>query len=351
MEFPDLIVAGAGGPKMQALAGNRLRNWVEDAAVMGFWEVLKHYGWFKAKFDEMLREIVELQPEVLLLIDYPGYNLRFAKAVRANLPKTRIIYYISPQVWAWNRGRIPSMARCLDEMMCLFPFEVELFSAAGLKTSCVGHPLIDELQLAKENGARESDLVGLFPGSREREVSRLFSPMLEAVVMLIKQGANLRFEAAAASERLAKYMENLVKQYGLEKHVTISVGKSHSLMQRASCGVVASGTATLEAAYFGLPYGLVYKVAWPTYFLGRMLIKVPFIGLVNIIAQRQVVSEWIQSDASASNLAFAIKRWIDHPEEANQLSHELRSVAEMLGGAGAHARAAGVVANWLKENH
>jgi lipid-A-disaccharide synthase len=345
---PDLRIAGAGGPKMRFFAGETLTDWVEDAAVMGIWEVLKHYGWFRKRFDAMLAEICELKPEVLLLIDYPGFNLRFAKAVREKLPETKIVYYISPQVWAWNRGRIPGMARCLDEMMCLFPFEVDIFSPAGLRTTYVGHPLVDELATEKENVAREPNLVGLFPGSREREVNRLLPPMLDAVALMMQRGKAVRFEVPAASERLAALIRTMVKDHAMEQHIVVTDGGSHSLMQKAACGVVASGTATLEAAYFGLPYGLVYKVAWPTYWLGRMLIKVPFIGLVNIIAGRKVVQEWIQSEASAQTISSALIGWLEHPEQAAELSTELQKIAAMLGEAGAHARAAGVVAEWLQ---
>jgi lipid-A-disaccharide synthase len=348
-KVPDLSISGFGGPRMRSLVGETLRDWVEDAAVMGIWEVLKHYGWFRKRFAEMLAEICDLKPEVLLLIDYPGFNLRFAKAVRARLPETKIVYYISPQVWAWNRGRIPGMARCLDEMICLFPFEVELFSQAGLRTTYVGHPLVDELAEEKVEVERDSNLVGLFPGSREREVNRLLPPMLDAVALMIQGGQAVRFEVPAASERLAVLMRSMVQKHAMEQHILVTDGGSQALMKKAACAVVASGTATLEAAYFGLPYGLVYKVAWPTYWLGRMLIKVPFIGLVNILAGRKVVQEWIQSEANAATMAAALTGWLQHPQQAAELSKELRAIAAMLGEAGAHARAAAVVAEWLNE--
>ena len=131
---------------MQAVAGKGLANWVEDAAVMGIWEVLKHYQWFKERFNEMLAEVEELKPDVLILIDYPGFNLRLAHAVKKRLPNTKIVYYISPQVWAWNKGRIPKMAETLDLMLCIFPFEKEIFESAGLTTVFTGHPLVDELE-------------------------------------------------------------------------------------------------------------------------------------------------------------------------------------------------------------
>ena len=246
---PTVSFHGAGGPAMQAVAGKGLANWVEDAAVMGIWEVLKHYQWFKQRFNEMLAEVEELKPDVLILIDYPGFNLRLAHAVKKRLPNTKIVYYISPQVWAWNKGRIPKMAETLDLMLCIFPFEKEIFESAGLTTVFTGHPLVDELEHKRENVSREQDLIGLFPGSREREVSRLFPVMVETARRIHSHNSEWKFEAAAASEALAGRMRDIVQHANLpESLITIRTGSSYSLMQRATSGVVASGTATLEAA-------------------------------------------------------------------------------------------------------
>ena len=345
--FHDLRIAGAGGPHMKEIAGEELRDWVEDSAVMGFWEVLKHYRWFQEQFRQMLEEISAMRPQVLLLIDYPGFNLRFAKAVKERLPEVKIVYYISPQVWAWNRGRIPKMARMLDEMMCLFPFEEEIFSSAGLRTTFVGHPLVDELEATREHVSREENLIGLFPGSREREVTRLFPVMLSAAKLLLQDKPHLRFSAPAASAKLARMMREMVKLSGIEPHVQVTDGGSHALMQRAACAVIASGTATLEAAYYHLPYLLVYKVALPTYCLGKMLVRIDFIGLVNILAGRLVVKELIQSAASAQAIRAEIFRLLDDHNARQQLVHDLRHTADLLGGQGAHERAAGIVAEWL----
>jgi lipid-A-disaccharide synthase len=350
LQFPHLSIAGAGGPQMKALAGPQLRDWVEDAAVMGIWEVLKHYRWFREQFRQLMEQAVAMQPKVLLLIDYPGFNLRFARALREKLPSTKIVYYISPQVWAWNRGRIPMMARVLDEMMCLFPFEEEIFRDAGLRTTFVGHPLVDELESARTTGERDELLVGLFPGSREREIHRLFPMMLDAAQCLRKQRPNLRFEAPAASSRLAQTMRRMVEREGLGTWVKVTDGGSHDLMQRACCGVIASGTATLEAAYFGLPYLLAYRVAWPTYLLGKMLVKIDFIGLVNILAKREVVRELIQSQARGSTVAAELTRFLDDPNQRAKLTETLQQTAALLGGLGAHQRAAGVVATWLRRD-
>ena len=347
---PGLHIAGAGGPEMAAVAGAGVKNWVEDAAVMGLWEVLKHYSWFKQRFAEMLEEVKTFHPEVLLLIDYPGFNLRFSEAVRHACPEIRQVYYISPQVWAWNQRRIPKMVGLLDEMLCLFPFEQAIFEAAGLQTKFVGHPLVDELEKTRLNDEpRDASLVGLFPGSREREVSRLFPVMIESAKRLLTWRADLRFEAPAASPKLGDQMRNMAKAAALGPHLIVTAGGSHALMQRACCGVIASGTATLEAAYFGLPYCLAYKLAWPTYVAGRMLVRLKHIGLVNILAGEEVVEEFIQGHANAGRIGAALRRFLQHPDQRVKLQERLAVTAAMLGGTGAHERAARAVAAWLPE--
>lgn len=346
---PGLGIAGRGGPEMAAAAGTGVKDWVEQAAVVGLWEVLKHYRWFKQRFDEMLAEVRAFRPDVLLMIDYPGFNLRFAEAVRRACPETRQVYYISPQVWAWNKRRIPKMVRLLDEMLCLFPFEQPLFESAGLKTTFVGHPLVDELEHRRlSQVARDNQLVGLFPGSREREVARLFPVMLDTATRLLARHPELRFEAPAASPKLASQMRQMVNTPVLDEHLKIITGGSHALMQRACCGVIASGTATLEAAYFGLPYCLTYKVAWPTYLAGRLLVHLKHIGLVNILAGEEVVEEFIQADAEAVQIEAALRRFLQDPDQRARLQLRLAETATKLGGTGAHERAARAVAAWLR---
>jgi lipid-A-disaccharide synthase len=346
---PGLSIAGTGGPEMAAVAGAGVKNWVEDAAVMGLWEVLKHYSWFKRRFNEMLAEVVALRPEVLLLIDYPGFNLRFSEAVRRACPETRQLYYISPQVWAWNKRRIPKMARLLDEMLCLFPFEQPLFASAGLKTIFVGHPLVDELEHQRlVDVQRDVNLVGLFPGSREREVARLFPVMLESAKRLLAWRSTLQFEAPAASPKLAAQMRQLADASMAGSYLKITTGGSHTLMQRACCGIIASGTATLEAAYFAMPYCLTYKVAWPTYLAGKLLVRLKYIGLVNILAGEQVVEEFIQTEANPLRISAALQQLLQYPDQRAMLQTRLAQTAAKLGGTGTHARAAQAVASWLR---
>jgi len=347
---PDVKFAGAGGPAMREVGGESLEDWVEDAAVMGLWEVLKHYKWFKNRFYAMLDQLLEFQPDVLVLIDYPGFNLRFATAVREKCPDIKIVYYISPQVWAWNKGRIPKMAKVLDLMLCIFPFEREIFESAGLKTEFVGHPLVDELVEKKEEVTRESDLVGLFPGSREREVGRLFPLMVETARRMHSNHPEWRYEAAAASPKLEAQMREIIEAGKLSDScvITLSTGTSHSLMQRATCGVVASGTATLEAASFGLPYCLVYKLSWPTWIMGKMLVKVDYIGLINILAGEEVVEELIQSDADPGRVEQVLSRLMLNDEARESLRLKLLKTAQKLGSPGAHVRAAEEIVALLK---
>ncbi len=347
---PELEIHGAGGPEMAEVAGPGLKDWVEDAAVMGVWEVLKRYGWFKQRFGEMLEELRKFQPDVLLLIDYPGFNLRFAEAVKRESQATRIIYYISPKVWAWNKKRIPVMARLLDEMLCLFPFEKAILENAGLKTTFVGNPLVDELEAKRlPSVMRDVMLVGLFPGSREREIARLFPLMIESAKRLKSWNSGLKFEVPAASAKLADQIRGLMADTGAGNLITVTTGGSHSLMQRACCAVIASGTATLEAAYYGLPYCLVYRLAPLSYLMAKLLVKIEYAGLVNILAGEGVVEELIQAKAEPVGVSRSLKEFLESPAKREALQARLAETTAKLGGEGAHERAARAVAGWLRE--
>ena len=327
--------AGWGGPLMAKEGGTR--DWVEKAGVMGIWDVLRQYSWFKARFHEALEEIEKLQPTALVLIDYPGFNLRLAKAVRARFPQVKILQYVCPQVWAWKQGRIPKMAQWLDQVVCLFPFEVDVLAKGGCPGVYLGHPIVDELREKQEDLVRESNLVGLFPGSRRREVDRLFPPMVEASRLLRAKRTDLRFEVPAISEKLAEAMRAMVQP---EDGITIRVGTSQHLMQRATCAVMASGTATLEAAWFGLPYCVVYKVAPLTWQVAKIVVKVDRAGIANILAERDVVPEYLQHDLDAETLAQWVTEQLDDVRKREVLSQELLEVAAKLGNGGVHERVA-----------
>ncbi len=338
---PTLAIHGLGGSEMHSLSPD-ISDWVEEAGVVGLVDVLKKYGWFREKFDQTLQRILTLQPDAVVLIDYPGFNLRMARALRQAGYSGKIIYYISPQVWAWQRSRIPKMARLLDLMICIFPFEKDLYEGVGLRTVFGGHPLVEYHQTRRLGIQREPDTIGLFPGSRHREVSKLFPILLEAARLMQAADPRLTFAVSAASEKLAVLMQAHLAAHPLEG-VRIETGTVHTLMQRVCCGAVASGTATLEAAIHGLPYCLVYKVAWGTWLFGRMVIRVPFLGMVNLLAKREVVRELIQTHCTPARIARELTRLHEDASARTQLQTELASVIAGLAGNGAYHRAAAAI--------
>ncbi len=344
----DLAFIGRGGPQMRDIAGDPFKNWLDDAAVLGLWEVIRKYSYFRKQFRETLDEIHESKPEAVVLIDYPGFNLRLARALRKQSRQQKIIYYISPQVWAWNRGRIKKMARFLDLMLCIFPFEADLYNKSGLRTVFVGHPMVERLRATKIETERDPNLIGLFPGSRLREVRKIFPVMLESVRELRKENRNMRFEVAAASKELAREMERLWHRHpadephGREARATIEikVGETAAIMQRAFAGIVASGSATLEAAYFRLPFVLIYKVAWPTYLAARLVVNVKYLGMPNVLADREVVPEFIQYRAKPSAIVKAVRRLIENADARSKMLSEFDEIIGKLGEGGASERAA-----------
>jgi len=295
---PDTQFLGNGGKNMEEAGATK--NWVDKSAVMGVVEVLKMYKWFKAQLEAILEEIKSEQPDCLILIDYPKFNLTLAKKIREAGIKTKIIYYISPKVWAWNKKRVPVMAELLDKMICIFPFEVEIYQKHNLPTVYVGNPLVDQL------GDLGSD------ENREREI-------------------------------LAQ--ANLPK----DDLICIKDGGSQELMRTAHAGVIASGTATLEAAYLGLPYCLVYKIAMPTYLVAKLLVKIEYIGLVNILAGEKVIEEYIQGDADAHHIERALEDFIKDPKHRGKTQQKLLDTARKLGDPGVHDRAAQEVLKELIE--
>lgn len=352
---PQVRFGGAGGPKMETFAEGAFDNWTAQSAVLGLWDVLKRYGYFRKKFREMLANIAREKPDAVVLVDYPGFNLRLARALRQRNYGGKILYYISPQVWAWNRGRIPKMAKILDLMICVFPFEAGMYEASGLRTVFAGHPLFETLEQEKQGMAREADLIGLFPGSREREIKRIFPIMVEAAKRILQEIPTARFEAAAATEAHAVRMRAMAAGV----NIAIRIGTAHDLMQRASVGVVCSGTATLEAAFFELPYCLVYKVAWLTFEIGRRVVDVNALGMINILNNyrknppldlrypakpaQHIIREFIQHEATPEAIALETLRLLRDTQARNVLVSELRQITSELQVTGASRRAAAVL--------
>ncbi len=385
---PALQFIGRGGPQMQQIAGKQFKNWIGDAAVLGLWEVLRKYGYFREQFRETLKEILVTKPDAVVLIDYPGFNLRLARALRRNMGlrpvrpaeshsagsetaekisaghtghspmfRPKIIYYISPQVWAWNRGRIKRMARSVDLVLCIFPFEADLYNESGLRAVFVGHPMIERLQAQKIDVERDPNLIGLFPGSRSREVQKIFPIMIETARLLLEARPTLHFEVAAASEELAGEMnkalaaktplplsrgEGRVRGATSQNHhaIEITICETAEIMQRAWTGIVASGSATLEAAYFRMPFVLVYKVAWPTYLAARAVVNVNYLGMPNLLADKEVVPEFIQQQAKPGAIAKAMGPLVEDVHAREQMISAFDAIISKLDGGGASEHAA-----------
>jgi lipid-A-disaccharide synthase len=348
---PGLKFIGRGGPQMQQVAGAQFKNWIGDAAVLGLWEVLRKYGYFREQFRQTLNEIQESKPDAVVLIDYPGFNLRLARALRRQSQSQKTIYYISPQVWAWNRGRIKKMAHFIDLVLCIFPFETDLYAASGLRAVFVGHPMIEGLETRKIDDHRDQNLIGLFPGSRSREVRKIFPVMTAATRRLLQLNPTLRFQVAAASEGLAREMSEMLRaeQLADRQTIEIAVGQTAAIMQRAFVGIVASGSATLEATYFGMPFVLIYKVAWPTYVAARLVVNVDFLGMPNLLAGKEIVPEFIQHEAKPDAIVKAVRLLMEGTPARDRMILDFDAIISKLGGTGASDRAAQAILEELKE--
>jgi lipid-A-disaccharide synthase len=279
------------------------------------------------------------------LIDYPGFNLRLARALRRQSKRHKTIYYISPQVWAWNRGRIKRMAHFIDLVLCIFPFETDLYAASGLRAVFVGHPMIERLETQKIDAHRDQNLIGLFPGSRSREVRKIFPVMIEAARQLLQLNSTLHFQVAAASEELAR---EISEQLADRQAIEITVGQTATIMQRAFVGMVASGSATLEAAYFGMPFVLIYKVAWPTYVAARLVVNVDFLGMPNLLAAKEVVPEFIQHEAKPDTIVKAVRLLMEDSPARDRMISDFDIIISKLGGTGANERAAQAILEELQ---
>ena len=338
---PDVAAAGVGGDLM-AREGMRLVHHNRDLSFMGFLEVAKNLGTIRRLERELDREIAARRPDVVVLIDYPGFNLRFARRVkRRGIP---ILYYVSPQVWAWNRGRVKTMARLIDRMKVVFPFEVELYRSEGMNVEFVGHPLAEHLSdvapraefLAAHGLDPGKKLIGLFPGSRPLEIERILPVMVDAARNLVRTHgvqAALGVAANLGADAIRPYLPPGAQVAVLE-HAT------HGLMAHADVALVASGTATLETGWFGTPMIVVYRTSPVSYAIGRTLVHLPYIGLVNIVAGKKVVPEFVQGEMTAGRLAEEAGALLVDGPRAARMREELAAIRERLGGPGASLRVA-----------
>jgi lipid-A-disaccharide synthase len=349
---------GLGGPAM-AEAGLRLDLDLASRSVIGFVEVLKHAAYFRRAFKLAERLLADQRPDLLVLVDYPGFNLRLAaKAHRLGIP---IAYYISPQVWAWKRGRVKTMARLLDKMLVTFPFEKPLYDQAGLDCALVGNPLLDAIPKALQwkgpadpgaarQGALRASLgwpkagqvVGLLPGSREQELRWLLPVMLEAADRLRAKGR--RFVVVKPPSAPDAWYEPVraAAARGLAVSLFQGASQAQAYAARAACdaALVASGTATLETALLGTPFLILYRVHPLTYAIGKRLVKIHSIGLANVVAGRRVVPEYLQQGLDPEAIAADLHRLLGSAAERRAQRQGLAPGLRSLGGPGVAKRVA-----------
>jgi lipid-A-disaccharide synthase len=343
---PELSAFGLGGDRLAA-AGATLLAHVRELAVVGLWEVVSHLRRLRRVFRSVLAVVDRERPAGAVLVDYPDFNLRLARELkRRGVP---VVYYVSPQIWAWRGGRIRAIRRCVDHMAVIFPFEEPLYREAGVPVSFVGHPLVDLVHPAPDRGAflREIGLdpcrpvIALLPGSRPKEVGHNLPPLSGALRQLHERRPDAQYVLAVAPT----LDPSLVRERLQGLPVACVVDRTHAVAGAADVALVASGTATVETALLGTPMVVVYRLSPLTYLLGRPFVRVPHYAMVNLIAGRRVVPELIQREFTPARVAEEALALLTDAPRAGRMRQDLAEVRRNLGRPGASSRAAEVVAS------
>ncbi|MCZ7555279.1 MAG: lipid-A-disaccharide synthase [Bacteroidia bacterium] len=336
---PESECFGIGGDLMKA-EGVDLLFHISQTAIMGFVEVAKNAGFLRSMFRRCREELALRKPDVVVLIDYPGFNLRFAKRVRE--AGIKVLYYISPQVWAWGKGRIAKMRDLVDHLAVVFPFEAPLFRDADVPVTFVGHPLLEILNVSDRGTfcetyglSADAPILGLLPGSRQQEIDRLLPAMLDAATILMK-------ETGCQPAIGASQLPDSSYQHHLRGHTHIPLlrGATHALMQHSRAVLVASGTATVETALYETPMVIVYRASFLNYQIGKRLIQIDSIGMPNILAGKRIVPELLQDELKPQNIADHALPYFTDPARHAATVAELHRVRERMGTAGASRRVA-----------
>lgn len=353
---PAAVIRCWGGDKMQA-SGAELVKHYRELAFMGFAEVLMNLRTIFRNLDFCKKDIEAFQPDALILVDYPGFNLRIAKWAKQQPlfsdGKHKIIYYISPQVWAWKANRVKAMKQCIDKMLVILPFEKEYYKNEwDWEVEYVGHPLVEVVNSEQrtENGEQLSvksgltadntgkKIIALLPGSRKQEILKKLPVMLE----VSKAYPEYQFIVAKAPGMEESFYDELLKEYS---NVSYVADKTYALLQRSTAALVTSGTATLETALFGVPEVVCYKGSWLSYQIGKRLVNVKYISLVNLIMDKLVVKELIQDALTVKNLKHELDKLLYDPERLQELKTDYAALKKLLGeGGNASARAAASIA-------
>jgi lipid-A-disaccharide synthase len=354
---------GAGGAEM-AKAGVDVVMDMTEHSVIGLWEVVKRYGTFKRLFDQLLRVGLERRPDVLVCVDFSGFNRRFAQRLRWEIAvqpgafggwRPRIVQFVSPQVWASRPGRAKQMARDFDLLLCIFPFEKAWYAerVPELRVEFVGHPIIDryQAQSSKLKGGNsklkiknEPPVVLLLPGSRVGELNRHLPVMLEAGRRILAE-RKVAFRMVLPEEALAARAR---QQLGDASQIEVQAGGLPQALQHADLAIASTGTVTLECAFFGVPAVTLYKTSWGTYQIARRIVKVPSLTMPNLLAGEPVFPEFIQDAATPENIARGALELLNDPARRQTIQSKLGKLVATLGEPGACRRAAEAIVSLLK---
>lgn len=335
---PDLHFFGIGGARMRESGVETLVD-SSVMAVVGFVEVIKHFDVISSAFNRLKQILLNDPPELLILIDYPGFNLRLAKVARK--AGVKVLYYISPQIWAWRQGRVKKIARLVDHMAVILPFEAPFYQQAGVPVTFVGHPMLDLVNVTLDRSAAATsfgldpsrNIVGLFPGSRRNETERLLPVIIAAAAKLKERFPDIQFILPLASTLNSDDIVPLLSAAGLD--VTITRERIHDMIRACDAVISVSGTVTLEIALVGTPMVIIYKLSPLTYQLAKHLVKVPNIGLCNIVAGETVVQELIQDQANPAAIAAEVGKLLTDQTYRAPIVRKLGEVRAKLGRGGA----------------
>jgi len=340
---PDIKVSGIGGEKLRA-AGMEINIDFSELAVMGLVEVLKRYRHLKNVFNQMVERLKTHRPDLLVLVDYPGFNLKMAKeAKKLGIP---VAYYISPKVWAWRKGRVKTIQRVVDKMLVLFPFEVPIYEQAGVAVNCVGHPLVDAVKRtlttiqAKEKLGLEKahKVIGLFPGSRRSEVEMLLPLMIQAAERIKQQQLDIQVVVPLAPGLNKEVLAPILAASRLPIQVVDS--EFYDLTSACDAIVAASGTITLEIALLGVPHFICYRVSPVTYKILRCLVKIPYVGLCNIVTNKALITEILQDDVTVQRLEEELRDRLSRTDQQAVTEDIRQQVLAALGPSGGADNAA-----------
>ena len=342
-----------GGDLMLAQGGKLVKHY-RDMAFMGFWNVLKNAPAVLRNINDCKKAIINFQPDVVILIDYPGFNLRIAEFVKENL-KTPVYYYISPKIWAWKESRIKDIKRYVDKIFSIFPFETEFYARHNYQVEYVGNPTVETIlnrpnqeqtfdQFCEQNNLNKKPIIAILAGSRKQEISGCLPRMIDAA--LIFDNYQTVISGAPGIDPLFYY--KMVSG----KNIPVIFGKTYELLQHSRAAIVNSGTATLETAIVGTPQVVVYSVMLGkiAMFLGKFIVKVPYISLVNLVAGREVVKELMAHHFTVENVAKELEKLIYHQTYRNIMSEGYKEILQTLGEPGAAERAAKSIVSELSAN-